>query len=222
MKNKINRISGKRSVRTAYSLALALVLLPSIAVAGTIYTCQTSDGRLYKLEQPCGKYKEISRSEPKVTAVKWVNQIAQTTPMAKAKNSNEIENVFAFARSDQSRTYRTKGFIENLPVDFVIDTGATSVAIPTKLAEWAGIGCMKRIRMSTANGTTTACTSMIKNLHIGEIVLHDVEAVIAENLSEVLLGQSALRSLKVEQQGGVIKLSAPTKHTLASAHIEQP
>lgn len=222
MKNKIYRIPGKRSVKTAYALVLASALLPTVAAAGTIYTCQTDDGRLHKLEQPCGKYKEISRQEPDVTAARWVTQAVRTTSIAKAKTSNEIENVFVFAHSDQSKIYHIKGSIENLPVDFVIDTGATSVAIPTKLAEWAGIGCMKRIRMSTANGTATACTSMIKNLHIGEIVLHDVEAVIAENLSEVLLGQSALRSLKVEQQGGALKLSAPTKHTLASAHMEQP
>lgn len=220
MKNTISSITKKIGVIAVYTLAL--VLTPVVAAAGTIYTCQTPDGRLHRLEQPCGKYKEISRQEPKVAPVTWPTRTAHTTTLAKIKAPSDTENVFALAHSDQSRTYRVKGFIENLPVNFVVDTGASSVVIPEKMAKWAGIGCMNKVRINTANGMDTACGSMIKNLRIGDIALHDVEVVIAKNLSEVLLGQSALRSLRVEQHGGVLKLSAHTKHILASAPMEQP
>jgi len=220
MKSKICMVVVKLGVQAAY--ALALVLTPTVAAAGTIYTCQTPDGRLHRLEQPCGKYMEVSRQEPKIAFVAWTTRTVPTNAIAKAKTKSHTENVVALAHSDQTRTYRVKGFVENLPVNFVVDTGATFVAVPKKYALWAGIGCIKQIHMSTANGTTTACTSMIKNLHIGDIVLHDVEAVIEDNLSVVLLGQSALRSLRVEQQGGVLKLSSNTKHILASAPLEHP
>jgi len=207
---------------TIIGIITAITFAFTPAVAGTIYTCQTPDGRLHRLEQPCGKYKEVSKQEPKVASVAWPTRTAQTITLAKIKASSDTENVFALARSDQSRTYRVKGFIENFPVNFVVDTGASTVAIPEKMAKWAGIGCMNQVRINTANGIDTACGSMVKDLRIGDIVLHDVEVVIAKNLSEVLLGQSALRSLRVEQYGGMLKLSAHTKHILASAPMEQP
>lgn len=220
MKNEICVAVVKLGVQAVYALAWALT--SSVAAAGTIYTCQTPDGRLHRLEQLCGKYREVSRQEPKVTSVAWQSNAVRATAIAKTKVEGDTENIVAFAHTDQTRTYRVKGFIENLPVNFVVDTGASSVSVPTKIAKWAGIGCMAPIRMNTANGVDTACRSMIKDLRIGDIVLHDVEVVIAKNLSEVLLGQSALRSLRVEQQGGVLKLSSHTKHILASAPMEQP
>lgn len=218
MENKFLDLIGKCDLKVFYAFVFVWALVPMSAIAGTIYTCQTADGRLHKLEQPCGKYKEISRQEPKVVSVTWVTHAARSTPIA--KSPKVMEMIFALAHSDQSKTYRVRGKIENLPVDFMVDTGASYVAIPEKMAGWAGLGCMKRVYMSTANGIATACTSMIKNLRIGDIVLHDVEVVIQKNLPEVLLGQSALRSLKVEQYEGVLKLSASKNQTFAAATME--
>lgn len=91
---------------------------------------------------------------------------------------------------------------------FLLDTGATTVAVSETLAAKLGMAKGQPIQVSTANGITTAWRSEISELKLGLITLHQVPASIVPNLAgtEILLGMSALKQLEFRQQGNQLTL----------------
>ena len=61
--------------------------------------------------------------------------------------------------------------------------------------------------MMTGNGNISVCTSTIQKLKFGTFTLLNVEAIIAPNLNQPLLGMNVLRKFRVEQDGGEMRLS---------------
>ncbi len=57
--------------------------------------------------------------------------------------------------ADKSGHYRIKGQINDYPVTFMVDTGATLVAIPQEIADKIGLVGRYPINISTANGEIT-------------------------------------------------------------------
>jgi aspartyl protease family protein len=95
--------------------------------------------------------------------------------------------------------YEVFGKINNQKVLFLIDTGATIVAIPEKIAQKAGLTKGMAIDMLTAGGSSKAYLTKIATLTIGEeIVINNVSATINPDMPEdtVLLGMGALRQLE--------------------------
>lgn len=98
--------------------------------------------------------------------------------------------------------YVATGNINGKTVVFLVDTGATDVAIPGDLAKQLNLENLGTVTMSTANGLSTGYLTRLDELRIGSIVLHDVRASVAPNLSgEILLGMSALGELDWQQRG---------------------
>ena len=103
--------------------------------------------------------------------------------------------------------YYTMGSVEGYTVNMLIDTGAYSVTLPAAFAQKIGVRCGEAVTAGTGNGFTQGCKSTVRSVKIGSISLSNVEALILPNVSAVLLGQSALKRLKVEQSNDQIKLS---------------
>ncbi len=114
-------------------------------------------------------------------------------------------------RRNRAGHYRVPGSINGIDVDFMLDTGATYVAVSQSLAERAGMQRLARTQSITANGTVTSWLSRIDEVALGSISMRDVRAVILPSMqnNEVLLGMSFLRHLKLEQQGDRLTLSLP-------------
>ncbi len=93
-------------------------------------------------------------------------------------------------------------------VEFLLDTGATAVAVSTEVAERTGMTKGVPYQSSTANGVVTVHRSRIAELRLGSIVLHDLEASIVPNLAgaEILLGMSALNHLEFSKQQQQLRL----------------
>ena len=104
------------------------------------------------------------------------------------------------------------GQINGQPADFMLDTGATDVAIPTDLAERLGLERGARVTLSTANGRTEGYRTRLERLQLGEIVLRDVRALVVPGLGgeQVLMGMSALKQLEFTQRGGTLLLRQTT------------
>ena len=83
---------------------------------------------------------------------------------------------------------------------FLVDTGASLVALTPDAARAAGIepaNLALDMRVATANGTTLAARVTLDTLAVGPIVARDVEAlVVPEGLSHNLLGMSFLSRLQ--------------------------
>ncbi|WP_313222422.1 retropepsin-like aspartic protease family protein [Stutzerimonas nitrititolerans] len=100
------------------------------------------------------------------------------------------------------------GRINGKPVTFLLDTGATDVAIPAELAEELGLSRGAPVNLLTANGQTTGFRTRLESLAIGEIVLRDVRAIVAPGFGgdQILLGMSALKQLEFTQRAGTLVL----------------
>ncbi|MBO1539408.1 TIGR02281 family clan AA aspartic protease [Pseudomonas sp. OA65] len=104
------------------------------------------------------------------------------------------------------------GQINGQPVDFMLDTGATDVAIPLELAERLKLEKGFGVTLSTANGLSEGYRTRIDRLQLGDIVLRDVRALVAPGLggTQVLLGMSALNKLEFTQRDGTMLLRQTT------------
>lgn len=100
------------------------------------------------------------------------------------------------------------GRINDQPVVFLLDTGATDVAIPAGLAERLGLEKGAAVQLQTANGRTTGYRTVLQRLEIGAITLHDVRALVAPGFDseQILLGMSALKQLEFTQRAGTLVL----------------
>ena len=93
---------------------------------------------------------------------------------------------------------------------FVVDTGATSVALPLKTAALVGYTNLSFTGVGrTASGTARTAYVKLKSIRIGDdLEIRDVDAVVLENLSECLLGQSFLQRLdSYDMRDGVLTLN---------------
>ncbi|MBL0423580.1 retroviral-like aspartic protease family protein [Ramlibacter alkalitolerans] len=87
------------------------------------------------------------------------------------------------------------GAINGRAVQFLVDTGATSVAMGVQEAERLGIDYRKGqlTRGNTANGTVTAYLVRLNSVRVGEVEVFDVEAaVLPVSGGPILLGNSFL------------------------------
>ena len=99
--------------------------------------------------------------------------------------------------------YVTSGEINGQPVVFMLDTGATGVAIPGGIARRLQLPLGQRFATQTANGTGTAYATRLDSVKVGEIELRDVAAGVTPGLTteEILLGMSFLKHIEFSQRG---------------------
>ncbi len=110
--------------------------------------------------------------------------------------------------------YNASGRINNQAVEFMLDTGATAVAVPGRLAARLGLTRGPAVDIQTANGSATAYATRLDSLQLGEIEMHDVKAFISPSMDgdEVLLGMSVLKHLDFNQQGDTLTLRQRHTH----------
>ena len=104
--------------------------------------------------------------------------------------------------------YVTNGEINGQPVVFILDTGATGVAIPEHVARRLNIQRGQPFATQTANGMATTYAARLDSVSVGGIQLEDVSAGIAPGLQgeEILLGMSFLRHIEFTQRGDTLVL----------------
>lgn len=103
--------------------------------------------------------------------------------------------------ADHQGNYFVKGKINDYPVEFLIDTGATTVAIPQNVADKLHLVGAYPIVLYTANGEVTGSLTRVDSLSFGSFTLHNVKAVIIpkNNDGTVLLGMNVLKHFNVNQ-----------------------
>jgi aspartyl protease family protein len=104
--------------------------------------------------------------------------------------------------------YVTAGLINGQAVTFMLDTGATGVAIPEIVASRLGLKRGRAYPTQTANGVATSYATGLDLVSVGAIELRDVQAAIAPGLQtdQVLLGMSFLKHIEFTQRGDTLIL----------------
>ncbi len=123
---------------------------------------------------------------------------------------SQYENGFTEVKLQRNRQnhYVASGSINGQTVVFLVDTGATNVAIGNKLAQKLGLQRGREGIAYTANGTTPTFDTQLDSLSLGEITLNNVPASITLGMEgdEVLLGMSALKHLELIHRNGELTL----------------
>ena len=109
--------------------------------------------------------------------------------------------------------YVADGFINNKPVTFLVDTGASDVAIPIGVADKLNVNKGRQVLYNTANGTTVGYQTHLKKVQLGEIVIQDVRGGINPNMQGdfILLGMSFLKNLEFAQRGDTLTIRQQTE-----------
>ena len=180
-------------VPTAF-FAVLMLSIPS-AWAGTIYKCKSPEGALLYQEKPCAE------------ETKSVTSWASSSESKMDDDGSGTSNGPLVIGQGNNGHYFVDGSVNDYFLNFVIDTGASVVTLPQSMAASAGLRCINYGSMRTGNGTTRVCSTIIQKLKFGSFTLREVEAVIAPNLGQPLLGMNVLKRFRVEQDGGQMRLS---------------
>jgi aspartyl protease family protein len=104
--------------------------------------------------------------------------------------------------------YVASGMINQQPVVFMLDTGATDISIPHKVAQRLGLQPGRAITYQTANGPALNYATQLDSVSLGNITLYNLPASINPNVNheDVLLGMSFLKHLEFSQKGNTLTL----------------
>ena len=106
--------------------------------------------------------------------------------------------------------FLTAGGINGKAVRFLVDTGATSVAMGIAEAEHLGLDYRsgQRLYVSTANGNSPAYKVRLAEVRIGDVIVYDIEALIVPAQMEfILLGNSFLTRFQMKRENETLTLS---------------
>ena len=115
--------------------------------------------------------------------------------------------------------FRVRGYVNDQPVMFMVDTGATSVSITDALATRAGLEGGEKVRFRTANGEregrmVTADVVRVASLSVRNVrEAAGIPCIISktgytgEDSDDALLGQNFLRFFDVQMSGDEMLLS---------------
>ena len=105
--------------------------------------------------------------------------------------------------------YVAPGRINGQPVQFFLDTGATRVSIPERVANRLGLEKGAVQYSGTANGTIQVYDTVLDSISLGSITLTNIRASINPHMDseDILLGMSFLKFLDFSQQGEELTLT---------------
>jgi aspartyl protease family protein len=105
--------------------------------------------------------------------------------------------------------FMTQGAINGRAVQFMVDTGATSVAMSSAEADRLGIDYRKgRLgRGATANGVVSVYQVKLNSVRIGDVEVYDVDAsVLPASVGPILLGNSFLTRFQMTRHNDQLVL----------------
>ena len=114
-------------------------------------------------------------------------------------------------QADRHGHFRIEARVDGRPVEFVVDTGASSIVLNEKSAAWLGIHPAARdytVRTQTANGIGKAARVRLTQVEVNGIAVRDVDALVVpdESLSVNLLGMTFLSRVKWTHDRGRLVL----------------
>lgn len=112
-------------------------------------------------------------------------------------------------KKDDSGAYPVHAMVNDQPLTFLVDSGASRTTIPSSLVDRLGITqCVPETPSSTANGIVNACSVAVE-LNVGGFRFGVVRVSVLPNMGDHgLLGNDLTSRLKFSQQNGVMTLAS--------------
>ena len=104
--------------------------------------------------------------------------------------------------------FGANGNINGNPVRFLVDTGATDVAVSDEVARAMGLEFGPRVVIMTAAGPAEGWMTRLDSVQVGALALRNVRATITPGLGdEALLGMSFLKHFSIVQEGDTLVIT---------------
>jgi aspartyl protease family protein len=148
---------------------------------------------------------EPGRATVEIDGKQRVLQIGQHYRGAAAASDRASVTLAADSRGH----FVAEGAVNGVPVRFLVDTGATLIALPAADAQRLGIDYRKGERgmVQTAGGPAAAYRVRLDTVKLGAIELNGVEGmVIEQGLGIALLGMSFLNRVEMKRDGQMMML----------------
>lgn len=147
-----------------------------------------------------------------LAAVAYFGMNALTAPeVASVAQSNDGALEIVIPRSRNGHYY-VQGAINGHATTFMVDTGATTVAIDPRVARAAGLPKGYPATFGTASGQAQGETVPRQSVSVGGLRIDEVTVAVIDGVGEVgLLGQNILRHLEVTQSGDRMILRAKVR-----------
>jgi len=145
-------------------------------------------------------------------AVLSYEDVSQTFTLGSAGrfSANKNRNASYTITPGFGGTYQSPGTINGTVVDFIVDTGASTVSLNSQLANQLGIDYKsgKEVRVLTAADKVPGFMVTLDKVTIGSIRLKNIEATVieGEHPQIALLGMSFLKHVTVVNSSGRMKL----------------
>ena len=127
-------------------------------------------------------------------------------------NYKEAESTTVRLASQDNGHYIGKALINGRHVEFMVDTGASAVAMSSTLAKRLGLNYQNspRTTVQTANGLAPAWNYLLSSISVGGIVVNQSPVFIIEGEypKMMLLGNSFLSKVDMDVEQGVMVLKA--------------
>jgi aspartyl protease family protein len=104
--------------------------------------------------------------------------------------------------ADSRGHFMTQGAINGRPVTFMLDTGATSIALSAADAQRIGLDYSKaqRVQMNTANGVASGYKLRLQSVRVGDVEVYDIDAIVSpQPMPFVLLGNSFINRFSMRR-----------------------
>jgi aspartyl protease family protein len=113
--------------------------------------------------------------------------------------------------ADSRGHFIVNGLVNDITLRFIVDTGASMIALSKEDAARAGVNHMEgtRRRVQTANGTMPVYQVKLASVRVGDITLTDVDAVVIAEEGKLpisLLGMSFLNRMEMKRDGDTLTL----------------
>lgn len=98
--------------------------------------------------------------------------------------------------------FMAQGAINGRAVSFMLDTGATTIAMSAADAQRIGLDFSKGqpVRMNTANGIAPGYRLRLASVRVGDVEVYDVEAIVSEQpMPYILLGNSFINRFSMRR-----------------------
>ena len=113
--------------------------------------------------------------------------------------------------ADSRGHFIVNGLVNDISLRFMVDTGASMIALSKEDATRAGVNHMEgtRRRVQTANGTMPVYQVKLASVRVGDITLTNVDAVVIAEEGKLpisLLGMSFLNRMEMKRDGDTLTL----------------
>jgi clan AA aspartic protease (TIGR02281 family) len=178
------------------ALVGALIALAP-AVSAEIYRWTDAEGRLHftqDLERVPREQRERARAAARRPTSAAVQTYASPTPPARAvaaRASRYDQEVRVPFRAEGNLMRVTARVNDQLDVPFLIDTGASGVSLPSRVAEQLGIRVgpeTPTVHVTTANGVVSRPVVLLDAIELARARVERLEATINPSMSVGLLG----------------------------------